>query len=41
MQRFTQFVRDESMSFVVESGLIVALIAVVILLRMAQFAHGS
>jgi len=41
MQMLRRFVSDESNAFVVESGLLVALIAMVILLRVIQFAHGS
>lgn len=41
MQMFRRFVHDESNAFLVESGLLVALIAAVILLRVMQFAHGS
>lgn len=41
MERFTRFVRNESNAFVVESGLMVALITAVIVLRVIQFAHGS
>jgi len=41
MQMLRRFVNDESNAFVVESGLLVALIAMVILLRVIQFAHGS
>jgi hypothetical protein len=41
MEKFTRFVRNESNAFVVESGLMVALITAVIVLRVIQFAHGS
>jgi Flp pilus assembly pilin Flp len=41
MQTLRDYVNDKSNAFVVESGLIVALIAFVIVLRVVQFAHGS
>ena len=41
MQMLRRFINDESNTFAVEAGLIVMLIAMVILLRVVQFAHGS
>jgi Flp pilus assembly pilin Flp len=41
MQLFRRFVNDESNAFVIESSLLVALITVVILLRVLQFAQGA
>ncbi len=41
MQMLREYVNDKSNAFVVESGLVVALIAFVIVLRVVQFAHGS
>jgi len=41
MQMRRRFVNDESYAFVIEAGLIVALIAMVIALRVIQFAHGA
>jgi len=41
MQMRRRFVNDESYAFVNEAGLIVALIAMVIALRVIQFAHGA
>jgi Flp pilus assembly pilin Flp len=41
MQTLRDYVNDKSNAFVVESGLIVALIAFVIALRVMQFVHGS
>ena len=41
MHMFRRFMTDESNAIVVESGLLVALIAVVILLRVISFSHGA
>ena len=41
MDRLRHFVNDESNAFVIEAGLLVTLIAMVILLRVIQFVHGS
>jgi Flp pilus assembly pilin Flp len=40
MQMFRRFVHDESNAFLVESGLLGALIAAVILLRVISYLHG-
>ena len=41
MQKFLRFVQDESVKFVIEAALIVAVIVAITVLRVLKFAHGS
>lgn len=41
MQKFLRFVRDESVTFIIEVALIVAVIVAITVLRVLEFVHGS
>jgi Flp pilus assembly pilin Flp len=41
MSKFLRFVRDESVTFVIEAAFIVAVIIAIAVLRVLKFAHGS
>jgi PilZ domain-containing protein len=41
MQKFLRFVRDESVTFIIEASLIVAVIVAITVVRVFEFVHGS